>query len=279
MHTILDLDLDFFVWPPYRHQCDHVRLPDSEWEHLASQEEVRHLLERRCHLSGASPIPGREFVEHVDAFRTWSAWLKEKKLSAPFSVVHVDAHADLGAGWNLTCHYIETELLALPVNNRCTPRFGNDGLNSGNYLVGAIANRWISCLTWVHPTDRNPPLLEGLGDSPNLTPPYERIRRLLEPDVDSAPHARWVGDLPHWCFRNYDPYTGLIELKETKATQCGESDPAPIHVEPPVRFDLRVENDFEFSEFTHMMVAQSPQYTPPSADRLIPVIREYFYPT
>jgi hypothetical protein len=279
MHTILDLDLDFFVWPPYRHRCDHDRLPDTEWEHLATQEDVRQFLERRCHLSKANPIPGRELVEHVDAFTTWSLWLKQKKLSSPFAVIHIDAHADLGAGVNLTCHYVETELLALPVGDRRTPRFGDKGINSGNYLVGAIANRWISCLTWVHPVDRNlRPPARG-SDSPNLTLPYERIRWLSEPDDEAGPHERWAGDLPAWCFRDYDWRTGLIELRETGPTQCAESDPAPVHLEPPVRFDLSVEDDFEFSTFTHMVVAQSPQHTPVSADHLLPVIREYFCPT
>ncbi len=279
MHTILDLDLDFFVWPPKRDRCDHDRLPDSECQHLASQEDVRQFLEQRCHLNRASPIPGQEFVEHVDAFTTWSVWLKEKKLSAPFAVVHVDAHADLGAGWNLTCHYVETELLALPVGGRRTPRFGDKGINSGNYLVGAIANRWISNLTWVHPVDRNLRALGGGGDSPNLTLQYERIRCLLDPDDEACPHERWAGDLPPRCFRNYDWHTGLIELRETKPTHFGQSDPTPVHLEPPIRFDMSVEDHFEFSRFTHMVVAQSPQYTPVSADHLLPVIREYFCPT
>jgi hypothetical protein len=279
MHTVLDLDLDFFIWPPYRHQCDWHRLPGSLWDHLASQEDVRRLLERRCHLSRANPIPGREFVEHVDAFITWSAWLREKKLSAPFTVIHVDAHADLGPGVNLTCRYVETELLTLPVSDRRTPRFGDKGINSGNYLVGAIANRWISRLTWVHPTDRNMPPLEGRGELAGLTQAYERICRLLEPDEEPGPHRGWISDLPHWCFCDDDRDKGLIELKERKPVHHGERNAAPIHVEPPVPFGLSVESDFEFSGFTHMVVAQSPQYTPPPADLLLPVIREYFCPT
>jgi len=148
MHTVLDIDLDFFVWPPYTGPLNHERLPDSECTHLSSEDDVRCFLEERCHPGREAPIPGQRFTQHEDAFRVWRRWLLEKKLSSPFRVIHVDAHADLGAGMNLSCYYIETELLALPLESRSQPRFAVDnGLNSSNYLLGAIANRWIDHLS------------------------------------------------------------------------------------------------------------------------------------
>lgn len=115
------------------------RPTESEFRHLAHETEVRSFLERQCHLNRSTRIPGREFVEHIDAFHTWKQWIQEGRLIAPFNVVHVDGHSDLGAGIGLTCHYIETELLALPLPERSAPRLNeHDGITSANYLVAAM---------------------------------------------------------------------------------------------------------------------------------------------
>ena len=52
--------------------------------------------------------------------------------------------------------------------------------------------------------------------------------------------------------------------------------PEPIHIEPPVPLVCVAAGRFESNGFTHLVVAQSPQYTPKSADSLLPVIRHYF---
>jgi hypothetical protein len=150
MHTVLDLDLDFFGWPTL-HDREHEERPiDDDFKHLADETDVRNFLERQCHLSTAAKLPGRQFVEHVDAFVTWREWIQLGKLSAPFAVVHIDGHADLGAGLGtyLVKRYIETKLLALPLEQRAYPWFDErEGVNSADYLVAAVANRWISRLT------------------------------------------------------------------------------------------------------------------------------------
>ena len=47
MHTILDLDLDFFVWPVARDRAeDEPRLDENEFT-SNSEEQVRHFLEFR----------------------------------------------------------------------------------------------------------------------------------------------------------------------------------------------------------------------------------------
>ena len=202
----------------------------------------------------------------------WRRWLLEKRLSSPFRVIHVDAHADLGAGMNLTCQYIETELLALPLENRSQPRFGLDnGLNSGNYLLGAIANRWIDRLSYVYPTNPHPPPASSPGHWPS---PRERLAEILELDDYEPP----FNDLLAWCFHDCDWKTNLIELREHEARDFLKQRPDPVHIEPSVQFDLFAAKDFTFSSFTHMVVAQSPTYTPASADRLLNIIAEYFRP-
>jgi hypothetical protein len=232
MDYILDLDLDFFVSPIAYNQTGKQRLPSNKYA-TSSQETVREFLEQHCNLDKSRPIMGSQFVEHEDAFKVWRRWLQQDKLSSPFSIFHVDAHSDLG----INRKYIEVELLAKPIERRHRVRFDKAALDSSNYLLGAVANRWVSQLTYVYPR----------GD-----------------------HATEPGDLYSWCFRNENPKTGFLELKRYTAEGYKSGAQSPIHVEPSVPFHLVPEGEFTFSYFTHMVVAQSPQYTPESADCLLP---------
>jgi hypothetical protein len=283
MDTILDLDLDFFVWPVAHWRGRTGRLEDNECEYLASESEVRSFLEQRCHLRRNPRIPGQQFVEHRDAFTVWRRWLQDGKLHAPFGVMHVDAHADLGlgdGGWV----YLVAELLAFPVDKRSEPRLGSDALNSSNYLAFAIANRWVRDLTYVFPTNPFPP--RRVRTEASGTPsPEETIRKLY---LATNPHHLEdqppVEDLVHMHFQNNDWKTGLIELKQyrpedTSALVVAKEAPAPLRAEPVVPFHLTPSGAFEFSAFTHIVVAQSPQFTPKSADKLLSVIADYFTPS
>jgi hypothetical protein len=274
---VLDLDLDFFVWPIAHYQHGNQRLPAEECKNLCSEGEVCHFLENHCRLSKDNRIPGVQVVEHEDAFRVWRRWLGKGKITAPFTVVHVDAHADLGAGLNQTCHYIETDLLARPIHERSAPLFGPTGLNSGNYLAFAIANRWIDRLLYVYPTDPTPPEEQNRGDPADIARLEELYKALgdMEGDDDLSPP---VSDLPHWCFRNHDWRTGVIELAQRTPQAYLQLNSVPVQVEPGVPFEVRPFGEFQFSGFTHMVVAQSPQYTPALADLLLPIIQEYFDP-
>lgn len=213
-------------------------------------EEACGFLVRRCHLSEQTRIPGQEFDEHQHAFHTWRRWLHDGKLSAPFCVIHIDGHADLGSAFRPTFRYIK-ELLVLPIADRCAPRFGPDGLDSGSYLLGAIANHWISRLVHVYPTKRRLKMLKCAEDWLDTDWPTR--------DGSGPP----VSDLVAWVFQNNDWATGNIQLD----------------AEPIVPFELTEEAEFDFSGFTHMVVARSPRYTPLSADDLLPRIREYFFST
>ncbi len=119
MQTILDLDLDFFVWPVAHWPEGTGRLPETEYAH-SSPDEVREFLESRCSLRRGKKILGHEMVEHQDAFSTWRRWLHAGVLSAPFNVIHVDAHVDLGLG-DVGWVYLLSEVLALsPWENHAT---------------------------------------------------------------------------------------------------------------------------------------------------------------
>lgn len=244
MDCVLDLDLDFFVWPISTGRRRYKRLPQRECTHLASDGDVRHFLEERCHLNASVNKPiGHEVVEHDEAFRVFRRWLSECRLTQPFAIIHVDAHADLGAGVNQSFTYLDS-LLELPLDQRAYPQFGRNYLNDGNYLLGALANRWVSSLTYVYPA----------GGGSKSTP----------------------SDLPHQCFLNGEYETGKIQLKGYGPGDWMRANPKPKHIEPCVPFFLKEGGGFEFSGFTHMLLAQSPRYTPKSADLLLAGIREYF---
>jgi len=156
---------------------------------------------------------------------------------------------------------------------RCNPRFGEDALNCGNYLLGALANRWVHSLTYVYPTA--PPRPEPEPPEDPRVARMEKIRRFLNPEIghEEPPPVR---DVPHALLRNGDLKTGEIQLKGYKAEEYMKSNPLPFCVEPPVPLKLAAGGEFRFSGFRHIVLARSPQYTPRRADGLLPVIREYF---
>jgi UPF0489 domain len=290
MDYVLDLDLDFFV-RPIAYRPGPGRRSDDEYRN-AKSDEVRIFLEQKCHLTRGTKILGKEVVEHEDAFWAWRRWLDEKKLSEPFTVIHVDAHADLGfgdGGWR----YLLTDFLALPVEQRRSPRLGHSGLNSGNFLAFAVGNRWISDLRYVTP---NRPLrtpIKADGKKLTVTKPYSlpikqaREEALAERAAAEAKLPCKITergddriDLMPVLFRDGHWKTGILELKQYRPEDIVAAldglHRSPVSVEPAIPFDLIPERDFQFSGFTHMILAQSPQFTPVSADELLPVIREYF---
>ena len=144
-------------------------------------------------------------------------------------------------------------------------------MNSGNYLIAAVANRWIAKLTYIYPTDPMP------LDSSNMKTfaAAERIRRYLSDGVDEEVPP--TSDLPPYCFEDGWPRTRHIELKEYSLEDYGRCDwSEPVHVEPQVPFEVEPATTYNFSGFTHMVVAQSPSYTPETADPLLDIIEKYF---
>jgi hypothetical protein len=268
MQTILDIDLDVFSTPTvYWPQTDD--RPSDDEHSCASVDDVRHFLEQQCFLSRDKPIAGKEIIDHDEAFYTWRRWIEERTLNPPFSVVHVDAHADMGmgdAGWV----YLLSDFLALPLEERRNPRRGYDALNAGNYLMFAVANRWVDQLTYVFPARIPWTANWKSGFSEEIQP---------DPYTDGAP-----GDLMVMHFRDGDWRTGLLELRhcsrQTLDHCMGRRVIEPvIYLESPVPFAFTPVRNFGFTGFTHMVVAQSPRFAPPAADKLLPILRRYFVDT
>lgn len=281
MEKILDLDLDYFVWPTaYNRAAEHGRPLAEDFDYIASDEQLRHFLENRCGLSTTNRLPGAEFVEHVNAFWTWDRWMREGRLSTQFEVVHVDGHADLGVGWNDSSWvHLLIELLALPPEKRNHPKTGDNGLHSGSYLAFAIGNRWISRTKYVYPVV--PAWLAPVNDPSDYS--MEAFVRRMTPTLYGEPEDDGLPtDLMALYFRNEDPRTGLIEMPhfapEQKDQATWSTGVEPVHKEPPMPFECIPGDTYSNSGFTHIVVAQSPVYLPESADRLMAVVREYFDP-
>jgi hypothetical protein len=248
--AVLDLDLDFFVTPTHHWMDAPQRLPESEYT-CASPSQVEFFLEHQCGLSKTRKIPGRFCIEHDKAFYTWREWIESGVISAPFDVYHVDAHADMGIG-DPSWTYLLGEVLALPVSDRSSPTTGWKGLNAGSYLPFAIANRWIKSLAYVYPAETN--MHEGLPNDLNTL--FFRNGNLNGPI-----------ELPHYSPAQLD---SLLMLSDNPLE--------PLTWEPAVPNAYTAGKSFAVEGITHVILAQSPGYTPKSADSLIPLIREYFYP-
>jgi len=266
MNTILDLDLDVFSWPIVHWPQTDDR-PDDAEHSVAAADDVRFLLEAQCGLSTSKRIIGQEVTDHDEAFFVWRAWIEQGKLTPPFSVIHVDAHGDMGLG-DAGYVYLLSDLLALPVEQRRNPKRGGNALmNAGNYLMFAVANRWLSRLTYVFPWKTPWQSKWKCGESEEVED---------DPRYDGAP-----GDLLVMHFRNGDWRTRMLELRHCTRealNHCmGRAELEPyIHLEPAIPFDFTPVRDFRFNGFTHLTVAQSPRFAPPKADNLLSIIRKYF---
>ena len=165
---VLDLDMDFFLSDP----CPLAPLgarPDESSAAAWSEEEVVRFLEEQCGLDCEHPVPGAVFDTHDKALDFWAARIADGSLAAPFEVVHVDTHSDLAFGPPGT-GYVLNVVLSRAVKMRADIAAHRKAveLDEANYLLFALAFRWISKLSYV----RNPKshqdipkqLLDGEGN-------------------------------------------------------------------------------------------------------------------
>ena len=149
---VLDLDMDFFLSDP----CPLAPLGERPAEESArpwSDDEVIRFLEEQCGLSREHPVPGAIFDTHDKALDFWHARMQEGRLTTPFEVVHVDTHSDLAFGPPGTNFVLNVVLSRLPQQRAAIDDYHKAvELDEANYLLFALAFRWISRLTYV----RNP---------------------------------------------------------------------------------------------------------------------------
>ena len=149
---VLDLDMDFFLSDP----CPLAKLgerPDESCARAWSDEEVIRFLEEQCGLSRENPVPGLIFDTHDKALDFWKERVEDGSLTTPFEVVHVDTHSDLAFGPPGTGYVLNVVLSRLPQQRPQIHLYREAvELDEANYLLFALATRWISRLAYV----RNP---------------------------------------------------------------------------------------------------------------------------
>ena len=232
---VLDLDLDFFL----SDCCPLAPKGERPSEDCASpwtEAAVVSFLENGLGLSTAYPVPGCITETHDGALAFWKARMNARQLIKPFSVVHVDAHADLGIG-KPGPGFVLNNVLGIPPKerDRFSRYYEQKQLDEANYLLFALAFRWIDALTLIRdPFSRPdlPPFCERDGEG------YRPIR--LESFVSKLFEGR------------YGP--------EPEIPLTVYSDPAAVRIREP---------------FVCMNLAVSPRYAPRKTDALIPIIAQY----
>ena len=234
---VLDLDLDFFLT-----DCcpcaEKGRRPDAACAQPWTEEAVVSYLEHHLGLSALHPIPGIIMETHDCALRYWKDRMDCGALSKPFSVVHVDAHADLGIG-KPGPGFVLNNVLGIPPETRDVfdRYYEQKQLDEANYLLFALAFRWINALTLVRQPFSKPDL-----------PPFVRREGLR---------------------------CGLIRLESFVSNLfenrygAEPSIPLAIYDDP---FSYRAQEPFSCA-----FVAHSPRYAPQTADPLLAVIKRYLH--
>lgn len=245
---MLDIDLDFFLSDIEHFRTGRGRLPDGLYVPWRVERVAEYLVEQ-CGLNPAKAVPGSVVRQHHEVFDIWRRLVQSGELCPPFDVVHIDAHADLGmgdAGW---C-YIMGELLHRPVSDRTEPKRGTlSGLRPGNFLLFAIACRWIRSLTYVH---------------------HPRMR-----ERNCGKH-----DIPDLLFRDNDPTASELQLKvypqDCRWWVTSPTEHAPLRTEPAVPIAMVDCDDYQQDRpFDFAFVSHSPSHTPPAADVLLDVIGSF----
>ena len=232
---VLDLDLDFFL-----NDCcplaDKGERPSDACAGVWPEHAVVSFLENGLGLDRNRPIPGCITETHDGALAFWRDRMAAGALQKPFSVVHVDAHADLGIG-RPGPGYVLNIVLGIPPEDRDAfdRYYAQKKLDEANYLLFALAFRWIDKLALVR-------------------------------DPFSRP------DLPPFCIKEGEGYRPIrlesFVSKFLESRNGAEPEiPLTVHNDPDT---VRIREPF-----VCMNLALSPRYAPKTADALVPVIARY----
>lgn len=264
---VLDLDMDYFMnrIATGIPETTSNRLRDGGYESAVwSREQVVDFLENNLGLSRTNRIPGRVVSGHNEALYFWRELIDQGLLHIPFEVVHIDSHADMGLGSDAE-YFLRTELLGWPVNERplhsyhtnCYGRCCAEGI--GDYLLYAVAYRWISKLTYcANPhgaaNDYDIYALKGFCEKLIFTEPVENtIQLLYNPENLTVPRV----------------YNSEEKEIEDFIASCRKEPEVPYIIIPTIGA-VSFNGDFNFA-----VMAQSPNYTPQNADFIMDVFREY----
>lgn len=241
---VLDIDLDFFVYPVIHNSGGDQRPLSSDhsvWPLARAADFIRD----GCGVT--QKLPGFITEKHDELFPRWHRAIDQGILTPPFHVTHIDAHADLGLG-DCGYKYLMTELLFQDPDTRpgAVSPTGRAAIAEGNFLLYAVACRWISDLTYVFGEGG------GSDELPYAMKSFDRhADRLQLSAITPAEFARWGFR------RDQLPNAEFLEPEVTyRATRWEQ-------------FATDVPYDF-------LCLTRSPAFAPISADPLFDMIRTTF---
>lgn len=255
-YKVLDIDMDYFLDDiPTSISTSCTERVDENYYKPWNRESVIKFLENNLGLSKDNKIKGKIVTHHHEALYYWRNLIKESKLKFPFEVIHVDSHADLGMG-HPSWTFIFEKLLGIDVYKRSNIENYKNEFEEyelpdiGDYLLFAIAFRWISKLTYIY-----------------------------NPIEDGDDYYLYI-------MKNFNDKSGKIQLpynSRYSATECNNGARALREylstsiLEPEVEFNRikEIENVKYNGDFDFITFCISPNYTPKSADFIIDIIREY----
>ena len=233
---VLDLDMDFFLSGVCQLAEPGAR-PAASQAQPWDEARVRAFLEGKCHLSLNHPLPGRIFPTHEGALHLWRERIGQGLLRVPFHLTHIDAHSDLGIGRPGPAYVLECVLAQRPEDRAHLEKYQRERkLDEANYLLFALAFRWISALENV----RNP---------------------------CSRPDMPWQIAL-----KGADGAVNALALSSTLGRLMPQYD---FH-EPQIPYRAVAADDFDAqAPYDLASLAISPRYAPREADFIAHIFREY----
>jgi hypothetical protein len=249
MTRILDLDLDIFVTPINQIHSDR-RLSDDEYNVLPL-DQVHHFLTKCCGLIEQAPTPGKVFEEHDELFGHLKCLIDSGALRPPFELVHVDAHADMGAGQWKPYEYLFTDLMHRQAKDRAEPVKGSGGLNRGTVVLFIVACEWLNKIHYVHHADDGKDFCEAF----------------LEYDVQLDKLFFQIPRCSQNQFQQWKPpFNSILDVRET------------WELGPRIPFLISPLRDFCEPGFDFVFLTRSPGFTPRKADVVFDEIRKYIQP-
>jgi hypothetical protein len=257
---VLHIDIDFFVDPVVYYRTDTGTRPSGREFRADPLEAVTRFAEEQCLLDARTPAPGASVVHNDEVFGAIEERLRVGSLTAPFEMIHVDAHSDLGVGENdRSFERITTDILHRPIAERpAGVRSGAGALGFGNWLAYCLACRFIDKLTIVrHPNAKHDFHAAYFAD---YIPPdwHPRVDR-REAHVRMQPLTREELDARRW---------QLTGRWGAKLAHPVEQPLIPTTIVQRAAFQLDRAPDFLF-------LCLSPGYSPASADRIFRALKKY----
>lgn len=273
-HSILDFDLDYFVYPPVVYPPWASWLASkgiSEKRRLARDRRLRYWmtrgrLARRLKELGVGPLHLRSrFEDHQEALPFWIELVRTGQIEAPFTVYHFDAHSDLylGPKEERDRHFEEgTERLreGTPIQHVA---------HEANYLWWAIYLGLVDRIVWIVPEPQFD-LDRDLDFNERYCRPRHGLQRALE--LEDAANDHWAEWIVNRLIGRKAAAKEAWELYRAQSSQAV----AERFKEPWVcrrwgrEVELAITTLERLTAIEHPMavdICRSPDYAPAKADR------------